>query len=260
MVIRNSLIIFLNTCKGNEVMRNILILEDKQSHMDALYKIVSEVNNQLRVFTASTEKEAFQIVMEQQIHLFLIDIILHPENPGDVSGLKFVREIRGIRKYQFTPLIFITSLEDPKLYSYSQLHCFGYIEKPFDVKQVQVLIAEALEFPAEDEAERSVYFRKDGILYAKSIKEIIYIENRKRKVTIHCKGDLLDIPYQTCDEILSEINSNLFVRCSRCAIVNKKFIEEIDYTNRYIKLKGIKQPVEIGPIWKKEFREKMGSR
>ena len=51
-------------------MRNILILEDKQSHMDALYKIVSEVNNQLRVITASTEKEAFQIVMEQQIHMF----------------------------------------------------------------------------------------------------------------------------------------------------------------------------------------------
>lgn len=241
------------------MIRNILILEDKKPHMDALYKIVSDIKKNLLVLTATTEREAFQISMEHRIHLFLVDIILHPDKPGDVGGLRFAREIRGVEKYRFTPLIFITSLEDPKLYSYSQLHCFGYIEKPFHTPQVQEIISKALEFPVKDENQRFIYFRKDGIVYSKNIKEIIYIENSKRKVTVYCKYDTMEIPYKTCDEILEELDSENFIQCSRYAIINKRYIEKIDYTNRYIKLKEIDEPVEIGAILKKKFKDKMGS-
>lgn len=240
------------------MIRNVLIIEDKKSHMEALCKIVSDLNRNLKIYTAVDAEEAYQIAMEHHIHLFLVDIILHPEKPGDVMGLKFAREIRDVRKYMFTPLIFITSLEDPKLYSYSQLHCFGYIEKPFSEEQVRKLISKALEFPVEDDEERFVYFRKDGIVYSKCIKEIIYIENSRRKVVIHCEKDVLEIPYKTCDEILEELDSALFIQCSRYTILNKKYIEEIDYTNRYVRLRGIQKPVEIGIIMKKRFKDKMG--
>ena len=239
------------------MLRNVLIIEDKKSHMDALCKIISELNKDIIIYTAFNAERAYQISMEYHIHLFLVDIILQPEKPGDVLGLSFAREIREIKKYRFTPLIFVTSLEDPKLYSYSQLHCFGYIEKPYDVEQVKKLVSRALEFPVEDDDERYVYFRKDGIVYSKCIKEIIYIENSRRKVVIHCKNDVLEIPYKTCDEILKEVDSGQFVQCSRYTIINKKYVEEIDYTNRYLKLSGIGELIEIGVIMKKQFRNIM---
>lgn len=190
-----------------------------------------------------------------QIYSKPIDIILNTKKPGDVSGLDFAREIRGISKYKFTPLVFITSLEDPKLYSYSQLHCYGYIEKPFSVAQVKDIILGALEFPVKEDDDRYVYFRKDGIVYSVYIKEIIYIESSRRKITIHCVNDELEIPYRTCGEILQELDSKSFVQCSRYCIVNKKYIKQIDYTNRFIKLRNVDAPIEIGIIVKKSFKQ-----
>lgn len=238
--------------------RNVLILEDKAEHMEALNKIVSGLAQDTKIFTASDVRTAYQIIMENHIHLFLVDIILCPERTGDVMGLQFAQETRKIKKYQFTPIIFITSLEDPKLYSYSQLHCYGYIEKPFSPDKVRKMVMKALEFPVEDDEERFVYFRKDGIVYAKQICDIVYIENIRRKVVVHCKNDILVIPYKTSEEILREMDSELFIQCSRYAIVNKRYIEEIDYVNRYIKLKYINEPVEIGAIMKNRLKEKLG--
>ncbi|MDE6627054.1 MAG: LytTR family transcriptional regulator DNA-binding domain-containing protein [Lachnospiraceae bacterium] len=239
------------------MQRNILIVEDNETHMNALYAIIEELHKDVRVYCANSIEKAFQLALEYHIHLFLIDIILNTKKPGDVSGLSFAKEIRGVVKYKFTPLVFITSLEDPKLYSYSQLHCLGYIEKPFSVAQVRDTILDALEFPVREEDDRYAYFRKDGIVYSVYIKDIIYIQSIRRKIKIFCVNDELEIPYKTCGEILKELNSKSFIACSRYCIVNRKYIEQIDYVNRYIKLKYINSPVEIGVVMKKAFKEKM---
>ena len=177
--------------------------------------------------------------------------------PGDTTGLSFAMEIRGISKYKFTPLIFITSLEDPKLYSYSQLHCFGYIEKPFSVTQVRNTILSALEFPMKEDNERCVYFRKDRIVHSVRINDIVYIEISRRKVDIHCTYDELEIPYITCEEMLQELDSNEFIQCSRYCIINRQHIEHIDYTNRFVKMRYTDTPIEIGVIMKKKFKNRV---
>lgn len=239
------------------MQRNILIVEDNEAHMNALQTIIKDLHRDVQVYYANNKEEAYQLALEYHIHLFLVDIILDAQKPGDVSGLNFANEIRGIIKYRFTPLVFITSLEDPKLYSYSQLHCLGYIEKPFSVAQVRDTILNALEFPIKDDDDRYVYFRKDGIVYSVYIRDIIYIQSTRRKVKIFCVHDELEIPYKTREEMLNELNSGSFVACSRYCIVNKKYIEQIDYANRYIKLKYVDNPVEIGIVMRKVFRENM---
>ena len=128
-------------------MRNLLILEDKQKHLEALKKIISEVSSDVCIFTASNVLEAATIAVENTIHVFLVDIILTPNNPGDTLGIRFAENIRNVSKYEFTPLVFITSLEDPELNAYKRLNCLAYIEKTFDKQRVQEVIKKALRFP-----------------------------------------------------------------------------------------------------------------
>ncbi len=237
--------------------RKVLIVEDNQAHMNALYKIVKELPRDILIYSVNNVDDGYKVALEHHIHLFLIDIVLSTNKPGDVSGLIFAEEIRGISKYKFTPMIFITSLEDPKLYSYSQLHCFGYIEKPFSVLQVRDTILSALEFPVKEDEGRHVYFRKDGIVYSIGLSDIIYIESSRRKIKIYCKEDTLEIAYKTCEEMLRELDSELFIQCSRYCIVNKNYIEQIDYTNRFVKLKYVEKPIEIGSIMKKAFKSRV---
>lgn len=239
------------------MVKNILIVEDNKAHLRAVQECVDELGRKIKIFTAANHHDAFIILMEHHIHLFLIDIILNPKDPGDVSGLNLVRELRGISKYAYTPVIFITSLEDPKLYSYSLLHCRGYIEKPFNKERVQECVSEALDFPVLAENKRTVYFRKDGVIYAKKVNDIIYIENIRHKIVIHCVNDELEVPYKSCEKILDELASDSFIQCSRYAIINKQYIDLIDYPNRFIKIKNKDIYIEIGAIMKKKFRSEM---
>lgn len=234
-------------------MRTVLIIEDNEKSMEMLVKIVRNVDDSLLVKCAKDVDGAYAAAMEYDIDLFLVDIILNPKDSGDVSGIKFADNIRKIKKYQYTPIVIITSLEDPKLYAYSDIHCYSYVEKPYDADRVSRIIREALNSPKRKVVNNNIFFRKEGILYKKRISEIVYIENSRNKRIIHSVNDDLELPYKPCKAILEELNSNKFVQCSRYAIVNKDYIESIDTVNRFVKLKGRKEQVEIGVILKNKF-------
>lgn len=234
-------------------MKTVLIIEDNARSMEMLMRIVRDIDEDINIKCASDIDKAYKLALENLIDVFLVDIILDPYNPGDVSGVRFADNIRELKKYTYTPIIFITSLEDPKLYAYSDLRCFQYIEKPYNVEKVSKIVREALNMPIMRESSQNVYFRKDGILYRKEVSEIIYIENTRRGRILHGTDGDLELPYKPCKDIMDELQSDKFVQCSRYAVINKDYIERIDEVNRFVKLKGRSEQVEIGIVFKKRF-------
>lgn len=239
-------------------MKNVLIVEDKDTHRKTLSVLLRNLRCNIQIYEAGNIEEAYSIAMENNINLFLIDIILDVEGFGDVSGLRFAENIRNVSKYSFTPLIFITSLEDPQLYAYREIHCFGYIEKPFEPLEVERLVRKALEFPEVKDEDTNIYFRKEGIVYSVKRKDIIYIEVSKRKLVIHTTKEELTMSYKSCEQLLRELASDDFLQCSRYVIINKNFVQSVDYINRYIKLHGVERVVEIGTSMKKRVKNEFG--
>lgn len=233
-------------------MKTILIVEDNENSVEMLERIVHGINSGLCIIKASSFEEAYLMAAKNRIALFLIDIILETRNPGDISGLRFADAIRDMKQYKHTPIIFVTGLEDPKLYAYSELHCYHYIEKPYDLEKTAKIISDALEIPSVS-AEHNVFFRKDGIIYKRNISEVVYIDNTRVRQTVHFVDGDLQLQYKPCKVILEELNSEKMVQCSRYAIVNTDFIDYIDSANRYLKLKGRKEQLEIGITFKKKF-------
>ncbi|MCM1156852.1 MAG: LytTR family DNA-binding domain-containing protein [Roseburia sp.] len=234
-------------------MKTVLIVEDNARSMEMLIKIIKNLRADVEIRTASAQEEAAVLAMKYHIDLFMLDIILNSSNPGDVSGMRLAEQIRTFPKYKYTPVIFITALEDPELHAYSDLHCYYYVEKPYDVEKVSAVILEALEFPAVHNEPQNVFFRKDGILYKKEISEILYIENSRAGQTVCCTNGNLKLPYKPSRKILEELSSDRFIQCSRYHIVNRDYIDRIDTVNRYIRLKGVKTQIEIGNSYKKRF-------
>lgn len=236
------------------MIRNILVIEDKEPHMKALHKILEEIPG-VKVFEAHNIAEAYCVLSFNAIHLFMVDIILDTSVNDDVSGLNFVRELRNNKKYKFTPVIFVTSLEDPKLFSYSELRCFGYVEKPYDRNMVHKLVCEALEFPVPKEEDKKLFFRKDGIILAVDTKELVYMEIANRTLNIYTTNDKLALPYKSLSTVVKELDGGTFIKCSKYVVFNKNYLEHIDLINRYIHLKGKKESIEIGRAYVKEMRE-----
>lgn len=234
-------------------MKSVLIVEDNVSHAAMLEKILNEVDKDITVYKAANQNEAYAITMRTTISLFLIDVILESKIPGDVSGMRFANRIRRMEKYKYTPIIFITGLEDARLFAYSDLHCFCYLEKPYDADKAFKIINEALKVPQFKDMPHDVYFRKDGIIYKRNISDLVYVENVRSGQRIHFVDGDLNLPYKPCKIIMEELDSDRFVQCSRFMIVNKDYIDLIDTVNRYIKLKGNHGMVEIGITFKKKF-------
>ncbi len=129
--------------------KQILILEDNEVMLKNISCIVKEVVPDVNVYAIDDVDKAYKIALEHTVDIFMIDIILDTSKPGDVSGLNFVEHIRQIEKYMFTPVIIVTSLDNPKMYSYEKLHCYGYIEKPFEPENVKELLRQAVHFPTK---------------------------------------------------------------------------------------------------------------
>ncbi|MCM1251885.1 MAG: LytTR family DNA-binding domain-containing protein [Clostridium sp.] len=234
-------------------MKTILVVEDNARNRDMLVKIIENLEEDVIIKTASNQEEAIVQTMKSHVDLFILDIMLNTSNPSDVSGMKFAEHIRSYPSYKYTPIIFITALEDPQLYAYSGLHCYYYVEKPYDAAKVAEVISEALKVPKAPEEPKTVFFRKDGVLYKKLVAEIIYIENSRAGQTVYCTNGNLKLPYKPIKMILEELNSDKFIQCSRYHIINKDYVEEIDTVNRYIRLRKVKEQIEIGNAYKKRF-------
>lgn len=239
------------------MIRNVLVVEDKQVHMDAVCNLLADLDIRVNVFRAYSLDEAILLSKENVIHVFLVDIILDAGDPGDVSGLKFIQMLRNDRKYEFTPVIILTSLVDPKLYAYSDLHCYGYLEKPYDKDKLTDLIHKALGYPLPETKEQ-LFYRKDGIIFSVNIKDIVYLTVSRRRLTIHTRQETIKLPNKTMEAIMQELASKDFIICNRFDIVNRSYISSVDYTNRMIHLYGTKDILEIGPVMVKKFREEYG--
>ena len=107
-------------------MKNILVLEDNPVTLEYITSLIQEIDIKNTILRCSSIKDAYQHTLEKDIDLFIIDIILDTSRPGDSSGLKFVDGIRRIDRHVFTPVIFVTSLEDERLYTYEKLHCYSF--------------------------------------------------------------------------------------------------------------------------------------
>ena len=237
--------------------KNVLIIEDNKACMDALVEIVKECDSTSVIYCAENSAMAYKYAMEERIDLFLVDIVLDNNVLNDVSGIVFVDKIRKIDRYKFVPLIFVTSLEDHKMNAYQNLHCYKYIEKPFDFKKVKEIIAESLEYPVKDERNNKyLYYRKEGIVYSIEMEQIMYLEAVNRYLFVYTSNEKIELPYKTCSSMIRELNTDIFLQCNRNVIVNREFIEYTDEINRCITLKnGIM--LEIGRIYKKKFLEEL---
>lgn len=237
-------------------MKKILILEDNPTTLMNLTQIVQNIDAKNVIYPFHDLKDAYPCAMDKVIDLFIVDIILDRNKPGDSSGLKFVENIRKITHYAFVPIIFVTSLEDAKLYTYENLHCYSFIEKPFDVERLRQLVEQCLRFEASKSTSKTLYFRKDGIILAVEREDIVYAESINHIMHIHTKqDDVLEIPYITLKKLLDDLDSADFIQCSRNAIINQKYIDILDIPNQVVQFKNGYGRVGIGIRFKKNLRD-----
>lgn len=237
--------------------RNVLIIEDNKACMEALAELTRKCETAGVIFCVDNSADAYRCAMEEEIDLFIVDIVLNGGAEYDVSGVVIVDKLRQTKRYEYTPVIFITSLVDEALNAFHKLHCFDYIEKPFEHERVSKIISAALKAPIGDDREREVlYYRKEGVLYALNVDRIIYLETSFRSVMIYTLDETVELPRASLKHLMEDLPRKYFIKCSRNAAVNRRFIEYADRVNQLVKLRNGKR-VKIGGKMKKGFFDEL---
>lgn len=233
--------------------KNCLIVEDNYVQREYMKRLVLELSDEAKVYDVDNLQEAYQILLENTIDLFIIDIVLDNKKKNDVSGVKLANVVRDIPYYAFTPIIFVTSLIDPKLFAYTNLHCFSYLEKPFSQADARSVIQDAMEYSTPKKEMSTFCLRKGGVLFPIRVDDILYIENLNRSIIIYKKdGKTVTMSYMTCRQVLQEAGNSSLIQCNRSVIVNKKYIWSVDRANRYIVLCDCEKRVNIGVTYLKK--------
>lgn len=236
-------------------MKKVLIVEDNADTLQYLKKLVFEVDGESEVFLADNIKDALEYTVTRKIDLFLVDIILNPGDRNDMSGFLLIDNIRQLERYQFTPVIIVSALEDSRQYAYEHLHCFGYVEKPFHESNIKYLVSAALEFHRETGRREMLYYRQDGVIYGVPKADIIYAELVKRQICIYTKKGKFHVRYRTIKRLLDEMGDPDILQCNRNTIVNSHFVSNIDIPNGMLQLMNIDRSIEIGGTFKKSIKE-----
>lgn len=121
-----------------EEKKQILIVEDDLDLVEMLSAYFKVQGYEIR--TASWGEDAVKLATEKVPDLILQDIRL-----PDIDGFEVCRRLRGIRKTQSVPVIFLTEKRERKdRLAGLQLGAVDYITKPFDVQELRLRVRNVL--------------------------------------------------------------------------------------------------------------------
>lgn len=232
---------------GIDMNKTVLVLEQESKKRARIRQIIDETLEYVTVYTADTLSEAHQVLTECTIDIFVVNAVLEKESVTDTQGIRFVAKLREIPKYTLTPVILISSLADPALYVFQELNCLGCLGKTFRTEELQKLLRKASFYETKRSDERTLFLRKNKVLYPVKIKDIVFIKRENCTMCVHLEdGRILDIPYTTLSGIMQEADSNNLLICSRNSIVNKQYVYALDPTNQFIVLRDGRGRIEMG--------------
>lgn len=238
--------------------RRVLILEDLSSSRDAIVRMVQECGSDLIIYDFGDPASAFQCAMENKIDLFLVDIVLKPQQPNDFSGITFAKSIRDSSKYATAEIVFITTLAGLEAELLRAVHCFDYIEKPISKERVQKVVKDVLfKMDSKPRDDEMVFLRKDRVTYPVYANKIIYMESRRKVLYVHTIDDTVDIPNLSLRRQIEKIQTQEFLYTTKGIAINVRHIEYVDLTNRFVKMRGLETLISIGERMKEQFLKEL---
>lgn len=233
--------------------KRVLLIDANKKSRAVIVEMLREVEQNICVMETDDINTAYGYAMRFTVNLFISDVSLHYSVKEDTEGIIFIEHMREISKYRFTPVIFITSLEDSQLYAYRDLHCYQYIEKPYDRNRTVQVIKEALEFEVTPRNSQYILLRKDGLLYPIRKSDIIYIVFSKSKIEMQLEKNSLLFPGFPLQKMMLKLDNPCFVQCRRNIIVNLQYVESIDYVNGLAKIRNMENYLPVSETYMKKI-------
>jgi CheY-like chemotaxis protein len=125
--------------------KTILVVDDSKLASYTVKDGLEELNPNYNVITVDSGKKCLEVLQQnQRPDIILLDIMM-PE----MNGWEVFKCLRKNEQWKNIPVIFITAKTDNFSKGFGKLLAEAYIEKPFEIKELQARIEKILEIPFE---------------------------------------------------------------------------------------------------------------
>lgn len=254
---------------GAIALYSIILVEDEPIQREILKTIIVSTYDSIKIYEADSERTALDIIKNNDINMFLIDIGLK-----ESSGLDLAMNIRSIPKYEFRDLVFLTTHLDYMFQAFKRIHCYDYILKPYNKYDVQAMLDKLINkeinnlnngknnFNEEDTNKELVIKVRNSVFVRVKINDILFIEVTNKNCEVNTLNGIYTYNRISLKKILDLISCDYIVQSHRSFAINKNYVFKIErlgirlsevYFKNYSKtaLIGIKFKNNIIPEFKK---------
>ena len=209
-------------------MYRIVICEDDITQREFLkeniIKSLEEISNQIKLFDFSSGEDLLKTNLKD-IDIYFLDIQM-----GKVTGMDVAKNLR--LNNDTSEIIFITSLVDYIQEGY-KVRAYRYLLKPIQFKDLKENILSCISDIIK-KRDNFMLIENKGILNKILIKDIMYIEVRKKDLTIHTTEGIY-YTKNSLEKVESELGKYNFFRCHKSYLINMEHIQFISKNTAVIK-------------------------
>ena len=221
--------------------KRVLIVDCDSRQIQRIAGVVKETALQsgkgMDIYAACTLQEAEVIMEETDIDILILDTVYKGMELEEYPGIKWARSVRDREKYIPLPIIFISSVSEPKMYAYREINCLGFLPRQFKAEQLRKVLEKAMHHITLREGDKSICVRAQGIVYPLRIKDILYVEVLNRVLYIYkIDGTVLEMSHKPLRDFQMEVNSKCLVQCNKSMLINILYVDNLDQEGEYVTL------------------------
>ena len=210
-------------------MINILVVEDDEKTLKFCSDLLLFMEDEINVFRAADAETALEIFCQNAIDGAFVDIKLPHKD-----GFSLVTQIREMDRYHLIPIIFASGVFEERSEIYKQFHNIDFITKPITRglfrKVCEKMIAEiSIQKRIIQNSDERVYiFDHNREKTAVPFSDILFATVIDRKLKIVTRKKIIYKSQYSLEQLIIDIGSKMFARCSNSYAVNVENIESIE--------------------------------
>lgn len=230
-------------------MKNYLILEDHQEQAKALSILIKKYQSDVYVHVATAISQALQSLEYYTFDVFFLNIQLSETNALAGDGIKFGQLLRTYSYYQDTPIIYVTSFAEHMSEAINNVHCYGFLQKPYRPADVHALLDSLTNIPVVHSfpLRTNEYIIRE-IFYS----DLLYVHSKGRYLYYHTLQEVYTSRQYTIQTLL-DILPDYFIRCHKSHLFNYHYFVAYDTANQCVRLQHYKEPIPVGRNYKDTF-------
>lgn len=228
-----------------------LIVEDDETQLKGFEAILKANYPSMNCLKAQHYDCAIDIINNNDIDLFLLDIELDKNNEQK-NGIAIGEHLRTLPQHKLTPILYLTAMAQEAPRTIHATNCYDYLVKPFDLSELIVSIDKLLHTVFQTDSFLELKDR-NGVFTRIQPEKIYYIHSERRNMHIYTPQLTCTTgAYKLCN--LLDMLPDYFIQCHKSYIINSKVVCSYDKVNAYIRLNGDVCPtIPVGRNYKEQL-------